>query len=618
MFKRILPLFMACVMFFSFVTRSFALETDIQWEDIPYSLNFPGDVIVITDDDGVIREIRPSDATPYALTEILSLSASGGALGAGFGTIIAPALCIVVLLVGIGYVAENPPALCTAAMDIWNVLSDASKQYFADIYGSGDPSFTLTSEVIADFNKAMGTVFYDDDGAFRDVGLTFDPTNMLEYDYDSQAVFGDALTSNIYTYDLTSLPVKLGNTSFSVSLVDSPFDLSLTSKALKIVNVDSGIEVIFGKDLPILEENHSKFFISLPVVRTEALGSGELRHRLGFWILSECLSIASGGTCAAHSMRYQSSFWGESVSGADSTFFQFSNTGNPELDGYRFNSQIYMGASEWVLNRQDAQNLVVTSPTSGLVLSGARPFSQVLNPSPALTPDDRLYMPPASALTNANLFTKSNVRTGLFENELTADDVPNSKSESDTNTDSNTGFWSTLWDWLKKIWDAICSIPGLIVDGIKDVLVWLFVPDLTELSALVDVYSAKFGWVSDVYYFISDLVDRLFWNVPPKIPIHLGDAESKYNWGPSTYVLDMSWYERYKNSGDTIISGIVWLFFLWRIFRRLPDILAGVGMIEEYSSLDKGFIWSDRADRAISKERSEIRWVESRERRNRK
>ena len=39
--------------------------------------------------------------------------------------------------------------------------------------------------------------------------------------------------------------------------------------------------------------------------------------------------------------------------------------------------------------------------------------------------------------------------------------------------------------------------------------------------------------------------------------------------------MDLSWYAPYKNYGDTIIAGFIYVFFLWRIFINLPNIISG-------------------------------------------
>ena len=42
-------------------------------------------------------------------------------------------------------------------------------------------------------------------------------------------------------------------------------------------------------------------------------------------------------------------------------------------------------------------------------------------------------------------------------------------------------------------------------------------------------------------------------------------------------VVDLSWYAPYKSYGDNVICIFAYLSFLWNIFIRLPDIIAGAG-----------------------------------------
>ena len=45
-------------------------------------------------------------------------------------------------------------------------------------------------------------------------------------------------------------------------------------------------------------------------------------------------------------------------------------------------------------------------------------------------------------------------------------------------------------------------------------------------------------------------------------------------------VLDLSWYAPYKERVDGIVSGFLWLLFLWGLFKTAPGILSGLGITE--------------------------------------
>lgn len=127
---------------------------------------------------------------------------------------------------------------------------------------------------------------------------------------------------------------------------------------------------------------------------------------------------------------------------------------------------------------------------------------------------------------------------------------------------------------------------------------------VTDYASMSKAFSAKMAWVPQIFDFLAELRSRLNSGTPPKIPIHLSAAEGNINWGDDSYILDMTWYARYKPSVDSIISGIMWLCFGWAIYKRIPDILSGVGLTVENATLPQGHVWSDRAERAERKSRS--------------
>jgi len=66
----------------------------------------------------------------------------------------------------------------------------------------------------------------------------------------------------------------------------------------------------------------------------------------------------------------------------------------------------------------------------------------------------------------------------------------------------------------------------------------------------------------------------------PYIPVNLSAAQSHYgfNYGGEVGFLDLSWYAPYKHTVDNILSGFLWLFFMWKLFSKLPGIIGGSSM----------------------------------------
>lgn len=54
------------------------------------------------------------------------------------------------------------------------------------------------------------------------------------------------------------------------------------------------------------------------------------------------------------------------------------------------------------------------------------------------------------------------------------------------------------------------------------------------------------------------------------------NIKSKWYSGNIT-VIDLSWYDQYREYGDSIICMFCYLSFLWNIFVKLPDIIQGAG-----------------------------------------
>lgn len=135
-------------------------------------------------------------------------------------------------------------------------------------------------------------------------------------------------------------------------------------------------------------------------------------------------------------------------------------------------------------------------------------------------------------------------------------------------------FFTTLWGWLQSIIDAITALPAAIAEKIGA----LFKPDEALLSEITDTFKGKFGFFSTLKQFCSDLFGMTPETEPPVIWVHLENAESKfgYNYGDKQKIFDMTWYQKYKASVDGLLSGFLWLGYLWLLFKRAPSILNGM------------------------------------------
>lgn len=135
---------------------------------------------------------------------------------------------------------------------------------------------------------------------------------------------------------------------------------------------------------------------------------------------------------------------------------------------------------------------------------------------------------------------------------------------------------ASIMDWTKEIAQNVAAIPQAIADAIAAI----FVPDSSLITEITDAFGSKFGFVGIVKQLGDDLLGMTADTEPPAVWLHLEDAEGNVKYGDAVLALDLTWYSRYKAEVDRILGGFLWLAFLWLLFKRVPDILAGAGLIE--------------------------------------
>ena len=119
-----------------------------------------------------------------------------------------------------------------------------------------------------------------------------------------------------------------------------------------------------------------------------------------------------------------------------------------------------------------------------------------------------------------------------------------------------------------------------IITGIKNVLTDIFVPTEDYLTARVESIKSNFAFADSVIDTVESLQTSISRSAKtgtaPSITLNLSSKTGKFNYGSSSVkILDMSWYSKYKSQGDTLISGVLWVGFIWNIFTRLPSIIGG-------------------------------------------
>ena len=151
---------------------------------------------------------------------------------------------------------------------------------------------------------------------------------------------------------------------------------------------------------------------------------------------------------------------------------------------------------------------------------------------------------------------------------------------------------TSIWEWLQevfgltiqKILEILTSIQawalGLVdalILALSDLLTKIFAVDVAAVQAAVAELRAEFPFFDSIIATGEFLYNGITSGEPPVIYAYLQNAEGRYNWGTTVAVLDMSFYSRYKATGDAILSAALYAFFGWRTFVRLPGIISGAG-----------------------------------------
>lgn len=170
------------------------------------------------------------------------------------------------------------------------------------------------------------------------------------------------------------------------------------------------------------------------------------------------------------------------------------------------------------------------------------------------------------------------------------------------NPTSDTFFLKKLFSWLnpasddfilKKLWEFFKTLISYInptsddflgkklIEMFQDLFQFIFVPSQERIDAITNTVKAKFEFVDSVKTAINSVKDILnnLGNAP-KITLNL--KATKYTEAQNAVVFDLSWYAPYKAYGDLVITGFIYLMFIWRLFVSLPNIINGVGSGRAY------------------------------------
>lgn len=151
-------------------------------------------------------------------------------------------------------------------------------------------------------------------------------------------------------------------------------------------------------------------------------------------------------------------------------------------------------------------------------------------------------------------------------------------SSTDVGSDSLTGTLgnTATGSFIDSLVDAITLPFEWLADTLLNGIKAIFVPSEDFLTEKVEALRKRFEWIDPFITMAETLSGEISAGEPPVIYVHLGNAEGKYNWGGTVTFLDLSWYSRYKPVGDAVISGFLWAWFVWRMYLKIPGIIAGM------------------------------------------
>lgn len=209
-----------------------------------------------------------------------------------------------------------------------------------------------------------------------------------------------------------------------------------------------------------------------------------------------------------------------------------------------------------------------------------------VNSRPALSPDtgEEVTVLPVPIVPSPDVqeFPDNLTQSEIWQGSIEA---PPPGYGEDDDIDGDTQLGETPWEnfkkWIEEGWDDITqSIPTAdsIGGNIGNVIKSIFVPSPDFLQPKVAELKERFPFIDGIidlgHYFADNLSSDLG---PPVIYVDLGEATTD-TFGHRKYLLtDFAWYAPYKPKVDALMSSVLWAFYGWRIFVRLPSIISGEG-----------------------------------------
>lgn len=171
-----------------------------------------------------------------------------------------------------------------------------------------------------------------------------------------------------------------------------------------------------------------------------------------------------------------------------------------------------------------------------------------------------------------------------YVSEDYSDDTSNDK-DGDSIT---SGLFNTLFDKLSNWFDilsqglalvknAIIDLGNTIINGIKNVFEYLFIPDDNTLfNDFTDLFNQKFGFVSQIIDIANELTSIKLGDSLPNFSVTLKSDFFGSLKGKSFQFIDFSMYEQYRTFIHSIIVVITDFFFFMYLLREIPCVVGGI------------------------------------------
>lgn len=129
-------------------------------------------------------------------------------------------------------------------------------------------------------------------------------------------------------------------------------------------------------------------------------------------------------------------------------------------------------------------------------------------------------------------------------------------------------FADKFWETNREVWQPV-----------EDAFFEACVPDFELVDAKMAELRSKLGFIDDFMEageYLLNFVKNLGTGKPPVFTVSLW--ASKYM-PAQTVTIDLSWYAQFKPAVDLLVAGVIWVNFLLNMYKRLPEIINGVGAV---------------------------------------